>query len=425
MIKRFLIPILFFLLTSCKMGNNLLVISTVTPTSQGLSTPTNPPTFTPTVIVTPTVSPEVMRYQCLEIADRPPSNHIEKGVTVFNREGNLDAFLWNNDTKDVYRFPREEGDRLWGFDVSPDGKHIVYMHSNKTKDQVVVATADGQTVWSQIADSFLWNWFDDERLVNLVVPQKGSPSLFLQNPFSGERQELRADYSDSAMFSNEWYPRWRYTRGGLPIYDPMLRRVVYPESAPLTKGSGWPIVIWDTETEKVIGRIITMDYWGETPIWTPDGRQFIIATSLDSNQSDTSAKEFFIVSQDGEVRQLTHFMDYYQEINIPDNYSLSPDGKLLAFWITAKPSQFDDLRLAVLNIETGDVTNYCVKGNPFMDNETTPPGPMWSPDNTQLLVISRNPQDTTIRRVVLVDLVRNYAAQIAEDVEPVGWMTAP
>lgn len=426
MIKRFLIPILLFLLASCKMGSNAVVIPTVTPMSQETSMPTNLLTSTPTIIDTPTVSPDAMGYQCLNVANHPPTNYVLKGTLAYNNDDNTDAFLWNNDTKNVYRFPREEGDRLLAFEVSPDGKHIVYWHSSETKNQAVVATADGQPIWSYVAVSqLLSTWFDNERLINLEVSENGDRVLFLLNPFSGERQELRADYPNSEMFSNEWYARWRYTKGGLPIYDPMLTRVVYPESHSQTKGSGWPIVLWDTEADKIIARIKTMDYWGETPIWTPDGQQFIIAANMASNETLSSTKEFFAVSRDGEVRPLTHFMEYYQEINIPDNYTLSPNGKLLAFWISAKPGQFDDLRLAVLNIENGDVTNYCIKGDPFLDVETTPPGPIWSPDSTQLLVVSRNPQDTNIRRVVLVDLVREYAAQIGEDIEPVGWMVAP
>src|SRR5262249_34934011 len=145
---------------------------------------------------------------------------------------------------------------------------------------------------------------------------------------------------------------------------------------------------------------VTADYWGDTPLWTPDGKQFIIATNLDTTHPLASAQEFFAVSRDGEIRQLTHFMDYYQEIEILDDYSLSPNGKLLAFWIRAKPSQFDNPRLAVLNIETGEVTNYCIKGDPFPDNGVYPDIPAWSPDGTQLLVISRPPEDTKTRRVI-------------------------
>jgi Tol biopolymer transport system component len=170
-----------------------------------------------------------------------------------------------------------------------------------------------------------------------------------------------------------------------------------------------------------------MDSWGKTPLWTPDGKQFIIAMKTDQNDPNPQSEEFFAVSRNGEVSQLTHFMEFYTEINIPNNYSLSPNGRLLAFWIVAKPSLYDDARLGVLNIETGEVTNYCIRGDSF-DDATTPNSlaePVWSPDSNQLLVISRNPQDVSIRRVVLIDIIRQYAAQIGEDVEPVGWMVTP
>ncbi|HLO18460.1 MAG TPA: WD40 repeat domain-containing protein [Anaerolineales bacterium] len=429
MTKRFLAFLLScLLLESCSTGNNLPVISTVTPEYQISSTPTSSPTSTQTEVVTPTASPEAMKYQCLDVTDRPPANYILKGTLVFDNDDNTDAYFLNKDTNNVYRFRRGKHERLWGFEVSPDRKHIAYMRSTVDSPTMVaaVATADGWPVWSQATNSFLWTWFDNERLVRFFFPENGSASLFLLNPFTHERQDLQTDYPHSEMFANKPIPRWRFTGGGFPIYDPLLTRVIYPESRSQIQGKGWPIALWDTEAGKLITRIITMDDWGETPLWTPDGKQFILATNLDPNRLYKPANEFFAVSRDGEARQLTHFLDSYQEINILDGYNLSPDGKRLAFWMGAKPSRFDDFRLAVLNIETGEVTNYCVMGGPFINHETTPlSDPMWSPDSTQLLVVNRNPQDTKIRRVVLIDLGHSYAAQIGEDVEPVGWMVSP
>jgi hypothetical protein len=34
-------------------------------------------------------------------------------------------------------------------------------------------------------------------------------------------------------------------------------------------------------------------------------------------------------------------------------------------------------------------------------------------------------ENPELRRVVMVDIVNNYAAQINQDMEPVGWMVAP
>jgi Tol biopolymer transport system component len=374
-----------------------------------------------------------MSYQCLDITDSLPSAVSLKGVIVYNDDNNLSAFLSNEETKDTSFFPREEGDRLLSFEVSPDGKYVSYIHySVRTEeDRLIIATAEGQPIWSKVIYDYAWEWFDSERLIHLDVPQNGTPSLFLLNPFTGQRQELRFDYPDSRLFTNDPSDRWGFGRGGLPVYDPTLTRVLYPEcdsqcqDKVIRREGGWPIVLWDLETNQPIARLMTVDSYGTTPVWTPDGKQFVLATTVDPDEWWVPASEFFTMSREGQLRQLTHFRDYSKEVHIPDSYSLSPDGKLLAFWIAIEPNLYEDLRLAVLNIETGEVVNHCIKGDAFADNATEPYSPVWSPDSTQLLVISRIPEDTKVRRVVAVDILHNYAARVNADMEPVGWMVVP
>jgi dipeptidyl aminopeptidase/acylaminoacyl peptidase len=419
------------MMASCRVETNVLVVLTVTniPTVFPMGSPTS--TLTLTKAGTSTISPEAMSYQCLEITDHPPSDYVLKGTIVFSNSDDTDAFFWKNDTKNVYRFPREDGDRLSDFDVSPDRKHIVYLHTSKTQDKLVIATADGHPIWSQIrvTDSYYWNWFDNERLIGSVIPHNGTPSLFLLNPFTGKRQELRVDYPDSKLFSDDPTGQsfhWRFRNGGLPVYDPTLTRALYPEcnsqcQDQLIRGNGGvPIALWDVETNQVIARIMTMDDYGDTPVWTSDGKQFIIATNISTDKSHFYGSEFFAMSRDGELKQLTHFMDSHEVVNISNSYSLSPNGKLLAFWIWTVPSRYEDTRLAVLNIETGQVINYCIQsyGSVY---------PIWSPDGTQLLVFVQDVQAQSIPRAVLIDLLGNYAAQIAEAdyLVPVGWMVSP
>ena len=426
MTKQFLILLFsLFVLISCKGGNNVVA-------SRATHISTQPPTvitgltLTPTQSSTPTVSTEVMHYQCLEITNDLPVGASLRGVIAYNGDNNLYAFLSNQETFDTYLLPREEGDTLWQFGVSPDGKYLKYIHSSvrTSDDQLVITTPDGQPIWSQVTDSINWEWFDHERLVDLEFLDDGTHTLSLFNPFSEEQQELQADFPDSTMFSPEWYGHWYYMRRGSPIYDPTLTRVLFPATANENKEE-WPISIWNTETNLEVSRIITKDYWGAIPLWTPDGQQFIIATKMDSDVTGPPPNEFFAISRDGVVKQLTRFTNGFTEVNITDNYSLSPNGKLLAFWITAKPSPFQNPQLAVLNIETNEVTNYCIKGDPFADNAAEPAPPIWSPDSTQLLVISRIPEDTKVRLVVVADIENNYAVQINQDVEPVGWMVVP
>ena len=432
MLKRSLVLLWScIMMASCRGENNVLVLPTVTniPTVFPVASPTS--TLTPIKSGTATVPPEAMSYQCLEIADHPSSDYVLNGTIVFGNSDGTDIFLWNNDTKNVYRFPREDGDRLWYFDVSPDWKHVVYLHISNSQDKLVIATADGRRVWSEIqmTDSYYWNWFDNERLIGSVLPLNGTRSLFLLNPFTGEKQELRVNYPDSKLFSNDPIGQafhWRFRNGGLPVYDPTLTRALYPEcdsqcQDQINRGSSAkPIALWDLETNQVIARMMTMDDYGKTPVWTPDGRQFIIATNMSLDKNDFYGSEFFAISRDGELRQLTHFMDSYEVVNISNSYSLSPNGKLLAFWIATVPGRYKGTYLAVLNIETGAVINYCIQsfGSVY---------PIWSPDDTQLLVFIHDVQGQTIPRVVLVDFVGNYAAQIAEagDSVPLGWMVSP
>jgi Tol biopolymer transport system component len=410
------------ILVGCRVGDSTTVVSTVTP----FSTATIGKAITPTTTGTPTISPQVMRYQCLEIIDKLPAGDSLKGVIVYSGDGNIHSWLSNEETNETYLLQQEEGDTLWQFGVSPDGRYVKYIRSSakKQEDQLVIATSEGRPIWSQVIDSTDWEWFDNERLVNLEFSEDGTHTLLLLNPFSGEQENLPADFPDSEMFSPNWYGHWYYTRRGLPVYDPTLTRVVYPATAREDRDE-WPIMIWDMETNQEVARIVTTDYWGATPLWTPDGQQFIMATKMDAIEIGPPPNEFFAVSRDGEVQQLTQFTNSFTEIEITDNYSLSPNGKLLAFWVSVQPGPHKDSHLAVLNIETGEVTNYCVKGDPFADNAMQSSPSIWSPDSTQLLVISRIPEDTKIRRVVVVDIENNYAAQINQDMEPVGWMVAP
>lgn len=426
MAKRlFLLLWCCFILASCRIGNNVIAVSTITPIPSLTATVTPTVTLTPTQTSTPTVSPEIMGYQCLEIADYRAADHHLKGVIVYNDDNNLYAYLSNEETGDFYFFPRDEGDRLLSFDVSPDGRFLKYFHHSvrNQEERAIIMTADGKPVWSQVISDYSWQWFDNNRLEHGMTSENGEHTLSLLNPFNGERQNLPVDFPSSEMYSENFFMAW--IRASSPMYDPTLMRVVYGSAFHDSSYLIHPtITLWDTQSNQKVLEINTMD-WGDTPVWTPDGQQFLMAANFDPKKTQDFADEFFAISRDGDIRQLTHFMDYYKETDILDNYKLSPDGKLMAFWIVTQPSLYEGPQLAVLNIETGEVINYCIKGDAFADNAHGPWLPVWSPESTQLLVISRPPEDTKVRRVVAVDIVHNYAAQINTDVEPVGWMVAP
>ena len=428
----FVFMMLFMVLTACRMEDKVTAISTSTPPStvQPLTTSTRVPPFTPTFSTA--VPPEVMSYQCLEIAETLPPGRSLEGVIVYIRDNgdyNFSVYLQNQETNETYIFPQEEGDNLLNFEVSPDGKWIMYDHiSEKTQeDHLVIATAKGEPIWSQLVDSSaIWSWFDKERVIGRDFLDNGT--LQVLKLFTGELQSLQVDFpnfdEDIGFIS---FPNWSFSKGGYPVYDPTLTRVVYPGTAD-TRNDEWPVIIWDVKTEKLVTQIVTKDLWGKTPLWTPDGQQFIFATKLNSQGSFLLANQFLAVSRDGEIRQLTYLTEYFDETWIANNYSMSPNGKLVAFWVYVQPSSFEKAQLAVLDIDTGTITNYCITGDPFSLNaygQESLLAPIWSPDSTQLLVISRPSENSQTRRVVMVDIANSYAAQISQDVNPVGWMVAP
>lgn len=416
-----------------------------------LSTPNPVPMDTstkfalPTATLMPSSIPATgMNYACLDINDNLPLSKAPNGVLVFKNEDNTDAFLWDMQAGTQIRFPRNEGERILSFSVSPDARYIVYHQASldlisgqysSSNDRTVMAKADGIPIWSQL--NSWYSWFDNERLIGLIHPAAGYPYLKLLNPVSSDHQELHPDYPNiERMFSNNPIDKWRGIKG-LPIYNPTLTKVVYAEcdsvcETNIAKGiPDFPVVLLDVQTGAVLARLKTMDEYGGTPIWLSDGSRFIMSAdmlpmgSVFSRDPYFQADEFYTVDQAGEIRQLTHFMDGFVDVEIYDSYTLSPDDQWAAFWVVAKPGNFPDARLAVLNIQTGEVTNYCLKGAPFANAALESLlAPIWSPDSTQLLIVDRDPRDEDRRRAIVVDITKPFAVKVAENVEPVGWMVA-
>jgi Tol biopolymer transport system component len=107
--------------------------------------------------------------------------------------------------------------------------------------------------------------------------------------------------------------------------------------------------------------------------------------------------------------------------------SLSPDGKKIAFWLHAQPSPYEEPQLAVLNLETQQVINYCIPGLHHGNTHS----PVWSPaiwslDSHYLAVLDQ--YEPNAGRAILVDTRQGSAAQVAELIPngwPAGWMVPP
>jgi hypothetical protein len=104
------------------------------------------------------------------------------------------------------------------------------------------------------------------------------------------------------------------------------------------------------------------------------------------------------------------------------SYSWSPDGRHIAFWLITDPEHDHRVNLAILDTATLDVVNYCITYE-YIHQFARPL--LWSPNSQQLVLEAGTLYDNKPQLVVVVDIVQGWAAEIAEEMMPVGWMVTP
>jgi dipeptidyl aminopeptidase/acylaminoacyl peptidase len=207
------------------------------------------------------------------------------------------------------------------------------------------------------------------------------------------------------------------------IYDPTMTQAIYPrfvaeEKELLTYG------LWDMSNNELIASFENIfavpaiqNNIFPSPHWSPDGSQFVFEGAF--MVSDTLVQfELYRVNREGQIEQLTHLTSLL--IVDSSNLSWSPDGRYLAIFLNKWGGTIADAessRLAVLDMETLQITDYCIQVSQIGVMSATP---LWSPGSTQLLIT-----DLGYSHVILVDLVQGFAAQIAQNMEAVGWMLPP
>jgi len=308
--------------------------------------------------------------------------------------------------------------------TSPDRKWLAYCQAagdSPTGHWLIVESADGQQKAKiPLGENWLYfttgNWLDNERLVFNLFPESEEElyPIVVVNPFTGEQKELKS------VYPGIYTDKSPGTGGGLHfvdssvVYDPSLNLVIYPQRDVKEKSDF--VVLWDRQASTALARIPEWGVFYHTPLWSPDMGQFVVAVTPNLKDTSDPIGEWFSVNREGQVRQLTHFGDYFAEARI-GRASWSPDGRYLAFWLDAKPSLCKDQNLAVLVMETQQVINYCVPGSIYEGA----PSPIWSPDSQYIAV--ENYYEDNSSRVILVDIAQGWAAQIGEDAAPVGWLT--
>ena len=410
---------LFFILYACRANQ----VETAPPI-QITNTPTHtsaPPTITPT----PTLQPDLSRltYECVEESDTSILDADLEGVLIlFESKMNLE-------TGKVVNF---DGNRATlSVVVSPDRRSLSFTRPDSNLVQIADSLGVVKKEFTLKAEGLSSRyWVDSTHLVFTTVERFGAgphPSFILDIE-TGGWIEISVDSDDLNFYRNSlgyyWFPFGFFTRTSI---NSGLKQLVYTAIHN-------ELVLWDIEGNQVIARVDVSDRIS-FPRWSPDGTRFVTNSYTWTNGDEekdlpyVGGSELISVSVTGEIERLTYLTTSYNVRQHSNTWS--SDGTKVAFWL-----DFDNVedvghdrlehnpahphQLAVLDITTGIVTSYCIKG---LDS------PVWSPDGKFLAVRAsflEDPDVMEIRDVYIIDLENNVAIKVTENGynEVVGWMVS-
>ncbi len=390
-------------------------------------------TPTPSMSITPTEPLDSsLREFCPSITTDTPVNipQFDGAILLWNYEPHDTSLsLIDTNTWLEHIFPQLENYDVTQVSVSPSRHFIAYEIGLLDSDyswidrKLMITTASGSLI-KIVDEDETWQefvWLDENQLLiqNKSVLNSAWPYVVL-NPFTDERRDLIPNFP--SVMSYFLYPDWGFYSVGYSLYNPTLTRVAYTQNATLT--------IWDLSSASEVAQFSEEADGGILPEPSPDGMGFAIIKQQNYPENFSyadvlyHADDFFYITWDGQRSRLSYLANYYSSISIR-NYSWSPDGNKIAFWMSNDEKiPFDSYRLGILDIKTGDVIAFCYLGNPFVDdkNVTSIIAPLWSPNGKQVLiqVMDLNVENQTL--TYMIDVNNNTIYVVAKNLEPSGWV---
>lgn len=405
--KRLSWLMLILILVAC--GPAAVVTPTVTP-----SPSSTPVMVTATGTATPTSTPQTgLEEQCVEMLPAIPKDSVPPGILAVG--------------KTLMNFRQQEQRNIPGFlgvGVSPNRKWLAYAAPNDDYAGLLyVESADGQQQ-RQLPFNYDWvtfdniTWLDNERVVfpifdknqvidSRVYSREVPMSTLVLNTITGEQLVLPADYPNFAHFEGASTQLPLHFGNNNVVYHPSLKLVIYPQEA----DDGDYIALWDRESGQTVAKVLSGWYYEPSPLWLPNGNAFVV-TALPDNDH---LREWFMVSRNGEIVQLTHFGDLYSQPwqRFSNVASLSPDGHYLAFGLYINSEE----KLVILNLQTLEAVNTCVQ----LQNSNI----AWSPDS-QYLAVQYLVYDSSQSSFVVVNFKQRWAVNLSTSVggpaRPEGWL---
>jgi hypothetical protein len=396
--------------------------STPSPEYTITSTDYRIPSETSSTFIFPTPIPGWgFSQRCLQILDTPPTENFFDGVLVLNTtvlspDGTFPHLLYLH-TLERGVIPGQGGWRNFLpqiSSVSPDHRWLAYIDHIQQDPflqmHVISVNGEDQTIAAWQPDmGWIVEWLDNERL--LLAPEFTDAQYYgtmnMWNPFTGELQTLQPVLPTSILWEYiRWYP---FLEIPIVMYDSTLTRGVYLDTDGL-------FILFDVKEQQIIWENRPRNLMNR-PAWRLDGSQFAIAMSYTYWPEEQD--EIYLVDREGVETQVTHLSDALnvQEV-IAGKMNWSPDETRIAFWLTVGDGENRIVHLAVMDVLTGEVVDYCIPGANLLY-------PIWSPISQQIAVLSIPDVNENIADTVILDLQSEQAFKIADGMVPIGWMIEP
>ncbi len=371
---------------------------------------------------------------CIEIESAMP-NYAKLTGTVISYDrtsykssstlGYRETKLQNLGTMDIEVLAKADDPFLY-MKISPSRKLMAYYRP--VEEELQIADSNHQVIkriaWDREKWKYITGWLDDQRVV-IELSGTVPSTLLVLDIASGQEKLLIPNFPDIYALDTQF----NWNGWGETVYDSTLSQVVYA-SYPT---DSYYYALWDMNIEQsiaVLPPINTIISFARGPKWSPDDSQVVMPSTI--NFQGQASEELFSVSREGKITQLTNLSRYYKSVGFT-RMSWSPDGRYIAFYFLAS-MYFEGEQLAIVDTVSNETVNICIPGLQTSEyHEIFPPmpstfleflpAPIWSPDGQQLLVENRFAVNGS--RLILIDIVQGFAAEIGKNLEPIGWMVNP